>query len=112
MSKSDLNAEGKQAFARYGLAPDTEQSRTHASFGHLTGYGASYYTYQWSEALAADLLSRFRRAGLRDQATAQAYREKILAPGGSASMNVLAKDFLGREWSVDSYRAELEGVTN
>lgn len=44
MSKSDLNAEGKQAFARYGLAPDTEQSRTHASFGHLTGYGASYYT--------------------------------------------------------------------
>lgn len=111
MGKSDLTAEAKQAFARYSLAPFTDESHMHASFGHLTGYGASYYTYQWSEALAADLLSRFRKAGLRDKATAQAYREKILAPGGSASMNVLAKDFLGRDWSVDSYRAELEGAT-
>ncbi len=110
MGKSDLTAEAKQAFGRYSLAPDTEESRMQASFSHLTGYGASYYTYQWSEALAADLLSRFRKSGLRDKTTAKAYREKILAPGGSTSMNVLAKDFLGREWSVGSYRAELEGV--
>jgi thimet oligopeptidase len=84
----------------------------HASFGHLSGYGASYYTYQWSEALAADLLSRFRKAGLRDTATARAYREIVLAPGGSASMNDLARKFLGRDWSVDAYRRELEAGSN
>jgi thimet oligopeptidase len=32
----------------------------------------------------------------------------ILDPGGSESMNVLARNFLGRDWSVDSYRRELE----
>jgi thimet oligopeptidase len=77
-------------------------------FGHLTGYGASYYTYQWSKALASDLLSEFRKHGLRDQVTAVRYRDLILAPGGSASMNELAREFLGRDWTVDAYRAELK----
>jgi thimet oligopeptidase len=98
-----------RAYNRYGLVPYPPESNLPASFGHLGGYGASYYTYQWSEALAADLLSRFRKEGLRNPATAKAYRDLILAPGGSDSMNVLAKRFLGREWSVDSYRRELEG---
>ena len=106
---ADLTQRFNNAYGRYALAAYPEESRFHAAFGHLSGYGASYYTYQWSEALAADLLSRFRTAGLRDQATARAYREIVLAPGGSDSMNVLAKKFLGRDWSVDSYRKELEG---
>ena len=109
MSQADLTAQFNRSFGRYSLAPFPDESHMHASFGHLSGYGASYYTYQWSSALAADLLSRFRKAGLRDPATAKAYRDMILAPGGSASMNVLARDFLGREWSVNAYRAELEG---
>ncbi|HYG46376.1 MAG TPA: M3 family metallopeptidase [Allosphingosinicella sp.] len=109
MGEVDLIRRFNETYGRYALAPFPEGSHMHASFGHLSGYGASYYTYQWSEALAADLLSRFRRAGLRDAATARAYRELILAPGGSASMNDLAKSFLGRDWSVDAYRRELEG---
>jgi len=36
------------------------------------------------------------------------YRDLILAPGGSASMNELAREFLGRDWTVDAYRAELQ----
>ena len=31
----------------------------YAGFGHLTGYGACYYTYQWSLVIARDLLSGF-----------------------------------------------------
>ena len=108
MAGVDLTEAFYAAFERHSLATDPEGIHPQASFGHLTGYGASYYTYQWSEALASDLLSRFRTAGLRDATTARAYREKILAPGGSASMNLLARDFLGRDWSVDAYRAELE----
>lgn len=109
MASADLTRRFNQTYGRYALAPYPEGSHMQASFGHLSGYGASYYTYQWSEALAADLLSRFRKAGLRDAATARAYRELVLAPGGSESMNVLARRFLGRDWSVDSYRRELEG---
>jgi thimet oligopeptidase len=104
----DLTEAYNKAFGRYALAAEPEGTHSQASFGHLSGYGSAYYTYTWSKALASDLLSRFRVAGLRDQATARRYREMILAPGGSASMNVLARNFLGREWSVAAYRAELE----
>src|SRR5688500_14884487 len=112
MGAVDLTRRFNETYGRYALAPYPEGSHMHASFGHLSGYGASYYTYQWSEALAADLLSRFRKAGLRDTATARAYRDLVLAPGGSASMNDLARKFLGRDWSVDAYRRELEAGSN
>ena len=105
---ADLTQSYYDAYRRHALTQDPAGIHPHASFGHLTGYAASYYTYQWSKALASDLLGRFRSAGLRDPATARAYREMILAPGGSNSMNVLARNFLGRDWSVDAYRAELE----
>ena len=106
---ADLTRTYHDLYGRYGLAAFPEGSHPQTSFDHLTGYGASVYTYQWSKALAIDLMSRFRAAGLRDTATAKAYRDMILAPGGSDSMNVLARNFLGRDWSVDSYRRELEG---
>jgi thimet oligopeptidase len=108
MRGKDLTRAYDASYNRYALAPEPEGVHVQASFGHLTGYAASYYTYQWSKALASDLLSPFRAAGLRDQATARRYREQILAPGGSASMNTLARQFLGREWTVDAYRRELE----
>ena len=110
MAGADLTRAYLDLYARYGLADFPEGSHPQTSFDHLTGYGASVYTYQWSKALAIDLMSRFRAAGLRDRATAKAYREMILAPGGSSSMNVLARNFLGRDWSVDAYRKELKAT--
>ena len=104
----DLTRAFDASYNRYSLAPEPEGSHVQTSFGHLGGYGAAYYTYQWSRALASDLLGPFRAAGLRDAATAKRYRELILAPGGSESMNTLARSFLGREWSVEAYRRELE----
>lgn len=108
MTGKDLGEVENAALARYYPLKPVPGSHSYASFGHLTGYGASYYTYQWSEALASDLMSRFRAAGLRDTTTANDYRSMILAPGGSASMNDLAGKFLGRDWSVDSYREDLK----
>ena len=108
MRGKDLTRAFDTSFNRYALAPEPEGVHVQDSFGHLGGYGAAYYTYQWSKALASDLLSPFRAAGLRDRATARRYRDQILAPGGSESMNTLAKNFLGRDWSVDAYRRELE----
>jgi thimet oligopeptidase len=108
MRGKDLTRAYDAAYNRYALAPEPEGAHAQASFGHLGGYGAAYYTYQWSKALASDLLGQFRTAGLHDQATARRYREQILAPGGSESMNTLARNFLGRDWSVEAYRRELE----
>ena len=106
----DLSRVFTTAYDRYGPVPNPPGTHEYASFGHVIGYGASYYTYVWSKALASDLFGEFRRNGLRDRATALRYRERVLAPGGSASMNVLARDFLGRDWSVDAFRRELQGT--
>ena len=93
-----------EAFAPYPIPQDTHSE---AAFGHLNGYSAGYYTYGWSRVIAADLFSRFKSAGLREGATAQAYRELVLARGGSKPSAELIEDFLGRPVSADALKEKL-----
>jgi thimet oligopeptidase len=93
-----------ETFAPYPIPQDTHSE---AAFGHLNGYSAGYYTYGWSRVIAADLFSRFKSAGLRDEATAQAYRELVLARGGSKPAAELIEDFLGRPVSADALKGKL-----
>lgn len=67
------------------------------SFGHLIGYDAGYYSYMWSKVYAQDMWSVFEEKGPLNPATGELYREKILAPGGSAHPLELVKTFLGRK---------------
>jgi thimet oligopeptidase len=78
-----------------------------ASFGHLNGYSAMYYTYMWSLVIAKDLRSAFAR-GLMDRATAKRYREVVLGPGGSRDAAELVREFLGRPYDFDAFRRWLE----
>ncbi|MDF2664380.1 MAG: Zn-dependent oligopeptidase [Microbacterium sp.] len=86
-----------------------EGSHSYAGFGHLTGYGACYYTYQWSLVIARDLLSAFGD-DLFDAETALRYRREILEPGGSRDARDLVHAFLGRESTFDAYRDWLAGA--
>ena len=101
---SDAYRAYNEAYAPYPIPADTHSE---AAFGHLNGYSAGYYTYGWSRVIAADLFSRFRRAGLRDEATAAAYRELVLARGGSKPSAELIEDFLGRPVSADALKEKL-----
>ncbi|MFJ4037306.1 M3 family metallopeptidase [Microbacterium sp. NPDC090007] len=83
-------------------------SHSYAGFGHLTGYGACYYTYQWSLVIARDLLSAFGD-DLFDGDTATRYRREILEPGGTRDARDLVRAFLGRESTFDAYRGWLAG---
>ncbi|MBK7862660.1 MAG: Zn-dependent oligopeptidase [Archangiaceae bacterium] len=76
-------------------------------FGHLDGYSAIYYTYQWSTVIAKDLLTRFREKGMLDSDLATEYRKKVLDPGGSVEADKLVRDFLGRPHSFAAYEAWL-----
>jgi thimet oligopeptidase len=82
-------------------------ARFHASFGHLVGYSAMYYTYQWSLVIAKDLLTPFEEAGLMKTAVTYAYRDKVLVPGGSRDAAALVRDFLGREYDFAAYERYL-----
>jgi len=93
---------------RYSPFPYVEGTHFFASFGHLNGYSAMYYTYLWSLVIAKDLLGEFQRHGLLDEATATRYRDAVLVPGGSKDAADLVTDFLGRPYGFDAFQRWLE----
>ena len=105
--EKDLSTVYNEAYNRYSPIPSPPGLHPHASFGHLTGYSAIYYTYMWSKTISTDLFTGFQKNGLRDPATARRYRELVLAPGSSKPAATLVSDFLGRPLSLDAYRTRL-----
>jgi len=84
-----------------------EGTHFQASFGHLIGYDAGYYGYQWALSIAQDLFTRFKKEGLMNAKTAAEYRAAILAPGaGDEEANLVAR-FLGRPPNDVAYKAFL-----
>jgi thimet oligopeptidase len=90
----------QKKYTPFAYVPGT---RFHASFGHLVGYSAMYYTYQWSLVIAKDLLTPFQEHGLMAKDITFAYRDKVLAPGGSRDAADLVRDFLGRDYDFKAY---------
>jgi len=89
--------------AQYSPFPYVEGTHFYNNFGHLNGYSSNYYIYQWSRAISTDMFGKFKAEGLRDSATARAYRHKVLGPGGSKPAHELVADFLGRPFSSQAY---------
>lgn len=85
----------------------TEGTRPAASFGHLTGYAAGYYGYLWSKVFSADMFTLFQQRGLLDLTAGLHYRRWILAPGGTRDPNLLLRQFLGRDPSIQAFYKEL-----
>lgn len=78
-------------------------------FGHLDGYSAAYYTYQWSTVIAKDLLTRFKAKSMLDGSVATEYRKTVLEPGGSKEAGALVEAFLGRPYTFTAFQAWLDG---
>ena len=80
-----------------------------SSFNHIaSNYAAGYYGYMWSEVIALDMLSAFKRDML-DPKVGIRYRDTILAPGSQQEEMDLVRKFLGREPSSDAFFAEITG---
>ncbi len=98
-----LDFEGK-SMATIGLIPEIVPRYRSTYFNHIFsgGYAAGYYSYIWAAVLDADAFQAFKEAGnLFDPATAKAFRENILARGGSEEGMALYKKFRGKEPSIE-----------
>jgi oligopeptidase A len=89
-------------FAAATLPPDYAMI---ASFSHLfadsVGYAAGYYSYLWSEQLAADAFQRFRDEGIFSREAGSAFRDAILSRGNSEEPLALYMRFTGHEPSLE-----------
>jgi thimet oligopeptidase len=93
---------------RYSLLPHVDGTHMYTAFGHLNNYSAFYYTYMWSLAIAYDMFGRFEAEGLRNPRVARAYRDQVLAVGGSRPAGDSVAAFLGRPYNFEAFRRRLE----
>jgi len=73
-----------------------------AYFSHVFagGYSAGYYSYIWSEVLAADSVDWMKRHGGLDRKNGDHFRATLLSRGGSEDALKLFRDFTGGEPDV------------
>lgn len=100
----DLDAAAADMLAEYTppfsvTAPCVLRNLLHCFQG---GYAAGYYSYKWSETLAADAFLRFRQVGLFNADAGAAYRKAILEPGDSRPAVDLFREFMGRDVDPDA----------
>lgn len=100
----DLSADTRASANRFSPTPFPSDYHFAASFGHLSGYSAFYYTYAWSVVIARDLLSPFLEHGnLTSPEIARRYAREILAPGSERPAKELVRAYLGREFGFEAY---------
>ncbi|MCW1891816.1 MAG: Zn-dependent oligopeptidase [Candidatus Uhrbacteria bacterium] len=92
-------------YSRFARIPGTFFQ---SHFGHLIGYDAAYYSYQWALAIVYDVKTRFSAEGIMNHQVAMDYLHAILEPGGTEDPNALIERFLGRPFSPKAYVDFLE----
>ncbi len=103
----DLNSLAIELQNQYSPFRYVDDTHFYASFGHLDGYSAIYYTYMWSLVIASDMFSEFKKYGLQNREIASRYRATILAPGGSRDAADLVREFLGRPYNFKAFENDL-----
>ncbi|MBC7750634.1 MAG: M3 family metallopeptidase [Candidatus Saccharibacteria bacterium] len=93
-----------QIRAQYSVLMPPRYNRFQHGFSHIFagGYAAGYYSYKWAEVLASDAFDRFEQEGIFNAETGQAFRQSVLAIGGSKIALETFRDFRGRDPSVDA----------
>jgi intermediate peptidase len=77
--------------------PYVKKSNWHLRFNHLVGYGAKYYSYLVSKAIAARIWADcFEKDPLSSNA-GESYRKKLLQLGGEKKPDELIQDLIGEK---------------
>ena len=100
----ELPEEGTVDFEHKVYAPTNviakpEGTCMSTSFNHIFtgGYAAGYYSYKWSEVLAADAYSRFAAEGIFNTEVSDSFRSNILSKGSQDDEATLYRKFRGHD---------------
>lgn len=90
----------------YGLK-QVQNTAWHLRFSHLFGYGAKYYSYLVSRAVAYSIWQNYFKKDPLDRTNGESYRRECLAHGGGKNPKVLVADFLKMEVSPEILASSL-----
>lgn len=107
---SDYLRPVKQRYLAVPVAPDDSEVTAFAHF-FAAGYAAAYYSYQWAQAIEADLFSRFAEHGALDPVEGRRYRDLVLARGSEVDADELITAFLERPRNLDAM-LERDGISS
>ena len=102
--EQDVAAFEEASLAKIGLIDEIVVRYRSPYFRHVFsgGYASGYYSYVWAEVLDADAFEAFKEAGdIFDAKTAKAFREQILARGGSEEPMELYVKFRGKQPGIE-----------
>lgn len=84
----------------YGI-PYVPSTAWQLRFGHLVGYGARYYSYLMSRAVAAMIWHQCFKNDPFDREMGEKYRQEVLAHGGGKHPSELFEALLGAKPTID-----------
>ena len=104
MKPEDVEAFEARALGPYRVLKVPAGAMTSPAFTHIFagGYSAGYYSYKWSELLAADGFSVFKKEGIFSLAVADRFRGEILERGGTEKPAILYRKFRGGDPDPDA----------
>ncbi|XP_006821288.1 mitochondrial intermediate peptidase-like, partial [Saccoglossus kowalevskii] len=85
---------------KYSCLPYIKDTAWQLRFGHLVGYGAKYYSYLLSRAVASSLWHQCFKNNPLNRQVGEDYRRKMLAFGGGEEPSILVQNMLGKELST------------
>ncbi len=99
----DVTEFEKKSLDKINLIPEIAPRYRSTYFRHIFSgsYSSGYYSYIWAEVLDADAFEAFKETSLFNKKTALAFRETILARGGTVEPMTLYKQFRGREPGIE-----------
>lgn len=77
--------------------PFVKNTNSHLRYTHLVGYGAKYYSYVVSKAIAAKIWSECFEKDPLSRTAGENYRKKLLEHGGEIRAHELLSSLLGCE---------------
>ncbi|XP_015587416.1 mitochondrial intermediate peptidase isoform X2 [Cephus cinctus] len=103
-SSTEILSELQEKF--YGL-PYVENTAWQLRFSHLVGYGAKYYSYLISRAIASWIWQTYFQADPLCRSSGEKYRRECLAHGGGKPPSKLVSDFLNKEANATNFAKSL-----